>query len=69
VDTDRWNPPAGRNYHRKLLICTERRQRVVDLWSSVANALILTGILIHEAASLPMGAPTTPSPMTYWRSL
>jgi hypothetical protein len=40
---------AWHNHYRKLLICTERRKRVVDFWISFANALIMTGRLIREA--------------------
>lgn len=40
---------AWHNHYRKLLVCTERRQRVVDFYISFANALIMTGRLIREA--------------------
>ena len=40
---------AWHNHYRKLLVCTERRQRVVDFWICLANALIMTGRLIREA--------------------
>jgi transposase len=40
---------AWHNHYRKLLVCTERRGRVVDFWISFANALIMTGRLIREA--------------------
>jgi len=40
---------AWHNHYRKLLICTERRQRVVDFYISFANSLIMIGRLIREA--------------------
>jgi len=40
---------AWHNHYRKLLVCTERRRRVVDFWISLANSLIMTGRLIREA--------------------
>lgn len=40
---------AWHNHYRKLLICTERRQRVVDFYISFASSLIMIGRLIREA--------------------
>lgn len=40
---------AWHNHYRKLLVCTERRTRVIDFWISFANVLIITGRLIREA--------------------
>lgn len=40
---------AWHNHYRKLLICTERRQRVVDFYISFVNSLIMIGRLVREA--------------------
>ena len=40
---------AWHNHYRKLLICTERKARVIDFWISLANIMIMTGRLIREA--------------------
>jgi hypothetical protein len=36
---DRGN--AWQNAHRKPMICTERRARVIEFWISLANAIII----------------------------
>ncbi len=40
---------AWLNDHRKLLICTERRARVIDFWIALANAIIIVRQLIRRA--------------------
>jgi transposase len=40
---------AWHNAHRKLLVCTERRARVIDFWIALANAIITTRRLLRAA--------------------
>jgi IS5 family transposase len=40
---------ALHNTHRKLMICTERRARVIHFWISLANAIIIVHRLIRRS--------------------
>lgn len=40
---------AWHNAHRKLLICTERRARVIDFWLALANTIIIVRRLLKQA--------------------
>jgi transposase len=39
---------AWHNAHRKLLICTERRARVIEFWIALANTIIIVRRLIRR---------------------
>lgn len=52
--TKRWiieRTNSWSNAHKKLVWCTERRERVIDFWVAFSNALIIVGRLIREAWS------------------
>jgi transposase len=40
---------AWHNAHRKLVLCTERRARVIDFWISLANIIIIVRRLLRRA--------------------
>jgi len=40
---------AWHNAHRKLVLCTERRARVIDFWIALANAIIIVRRLLRRA--------------------
>lgn len=40
---------AWHNAHRKLVLCTERRARVIDFWISLANTIIIVRRLLRRA--------------------
>jgi transposase len=40
---------AWHNAHRKLLLCTERRARVIDFWIALANTIIIVRRLLRRA--------------------
>ncbi len=39
---------AWHNAHRKLVLCTERRARVIDFWVALANAIIIVRRLLRR---------------------
>jgi transposase len=39
---------AWHNAHRKLVLCTERRARVIDFWIALANAIIIVRRLLRR---------------------
>jgi hypothetical protein len=41
--TNSWN-----NAHKKLLLCTERRGRVIDFWIAFSDVIVTVGRLIRE---------------------
>jgi hypothetical protein len=49
----RWPVERTNSWHTrgfgKLQVCTERRARVIETFSALANAIIITRNLIHEA--------------------
>lgn len=49
----RWPVERTNSWHtrgfRKLQVCTERRARVIQAFIALANAIIITRNLIHEA--------------------
>jgi transposase len=52
--TKRWvveRTNSWSNAHKKLVWCTERRERVIDFWIAFSNAIIIVGRLIREAWS------------------
>ena len=42
--TNSWN-----NAHKKLVWCTERRDRVIDFWIAFSEVVITVGRLLREA--------------------
>jgi transposase len=50
--TKRWvveRTNSWQNAHKKLVWCTERRERVVDFWIAFSEVIIVVGRLIREA--------------------
>jgi hypothetical protein len=54
---------------KKLAICTERRTRVIDAFTALANAVIIIRRLVRTADQPPLGQQTHTTTVTYWRGL
>jgi hypothetical protein len=66
----RWVVERTNSWHnrgfKKLAICTERHERVIDALISLANAVIITRSLLRRGLDdPPLGHPTHPTTLTY----
>ena len=59
------------NAHKKLVWCTERRERVIDSWVALSPrwSSALEGSFEKDGVSLPPGGTTSQPTVAYWRKL